>query len=68
MELSLRQGRRLDDLDVLFEMTIQWADKTPSLVELVIEAAGEPGAHYGVQTLLQLLGEPAFPASSRTGA
>ncbi|MEZ5186494.1 MAG: P-loop NTPase fold protein [Candidatus Nanopelagicales bacterium] len=41
MELSLRQGRRLDDLDVLFEMTIQWADKTPSLVELVIEAAGE---------------------------
>ncbi|MCZ2110978.1 MAG: P-loop ATPase, partial [Dehalococcoidia bacterium] len=41
MELGLRQGRRLDDLDVLFEMTIQWADKTPSLVELVIEAAGE---------------------------
>lgn len=41
MELSLRQGRRLDDLDVLFEITIQWADKTPSLVELVVEAAGE---------------------------
>ena len=41
MEFGLRQGRRLDDLDVLFEMTIQWADKTPSLVELVIEAAGE---------------------------
>ncbi len=41
MELGLRQGRRLDDLDVLFEMTIQWADKTPTLVELVVEAAGE---------------------------
>ena len=27
---------------------------------VIIEAAGEPGAHYGVQTLLQLLGEPAF--------
>lgn len=41
MEFALRQGRRLDDLDVLFEMAIQWADKTPSLVDLVIQAAGE---------------------------
>lgn len=41
MELGLRQGRRLDDLDVLFEMTIQWADKTPTLVELVVGAASE---------------------------
>ena len=33
---------------------------------VLIEAAGEPGAYYAVQTLLQLLGEPAFrraPAS-----
>jgi hypothetical protein len=41
MEFALRQGRRLDDLDVLFEMAIQWADKTPSLVDLVIQAASE---------------------------
>lgn len=41
MEFALRQGRRLDDLDVLFEMAIQWADKTPSLVDLVVQAAGE---------------------------
>jgi hypothetical protein len=41
MEFALRQGRRLEDLDVLFEMAIQWADKTPSLVDLVINTAGE---------------------------
>lgn len=41
MEFALRQGRRLEDLDVLFEMAIQWADKTPSLVDLVIQTAGE---------------------------
>ncbi|WP_019482568.1 KAP family P-loop NTPase fold protein [Arthrobacter sp. TB 23] len=41
MEFALRQGRRLEDLDVLFEMTVQWADKTPSLVDLVIQGAGE---------------------------
>ena len=41
MEFALKQGRRLDDLDVLFEMTIQWADKTPRLVDLVIQDASE---------------------------
>lgn len=41
MEFALRQGRRLDDLDVLFEMAIQWADKTPNLVDLVIQTADE---------------------------
>jgi KAP family P-loop domain len=41
MEFALRQGRRLDDLDVLFEMAIRWADETPSLIDLVISAAGE---------------------------
>lgn len=41
MEFALRQGRRLDDLDVLFEMAIQWADKTPNLVGLVIQTADE---------------------------
>lgn len=41
MEFALRQGRRLDDLDVLFEMAIKWSDTTPNLVDLVIEAAGE---------------------------
>lgn len=41
MEFALRQGRRLEDLDVLFEMTVQWADKTPGLVDLVIQGAGE---------------------------
>lgn len=41
MELALRQGRRLEDLDVLFEMTIRWADATPNLVDLVVEAANE---------------------------
>lgn len=41
MEFALRQGRRLDDLDVLFEMVIQWADKTPNLVDLVVQTAGE---------------------------
>ncbi|KAA0085576.1 P-loop ATPase [Mycolicibacterium sp. P9-64] len=41
MEFALRQGRRLDDLDVLFEMAIKWADKSPSLVDLVINAGGE---------------------------
>ncbi|MGN5734716.1 KAP family P-loop NTPase fold protein [Arthrobacter psychrochitiniphilus] len=39
MEFTLRQGRRLEDLDVLFEKTIQWAEKTPSLVSLVVDAA-----------------------------
>jgi hypothetical protein len=41
MEFALRQGRRFDDLDVLFEMTVQWADKTPGLVDLVTQTAGE---------------------------
>jgi hypothetical protein len=41
MEFALRQGRRSDDLDVLFEMTVQWADKTPGLVDLVTQTAGE---------------------------
>lgn len=41
MEFALRQGRRLEDLDVLYEMAIQWADKTPTLVDLVIQSASE---------------------------
>lgn len=41
MEFTLGQGRRLDDLDVMFEMTVQWADKMPGLVELVVESASE---------------------------
>ena len=41
MEFALRQGRSLADVDVLFEMAINWADKIPSLVDLVVPAAEE---------------------------
>jgi hypothetical protein len=41
IELAFRQGRRLDDLDVLFEMTVEWADRTPLLTSNVVEAAND---------------------------
>ncbi len=43
MQLTLQQGRKLEDLDVLFEVATSWADKTPALVDLVVAAAHE---HY----------------------
>jgi len=44
MELTIQQGRKLDDLDRLFEVVITWADNTPALLDLVLAAADE---HYG---------------------
>lgn len=41
MEFAFRQGRRLPNLDVLFEMTIKWADQTSSLVDVVLAGAQE---------------------------
>ncbi|MFC5179469.1 KAP family P-loop NTPase fold protein [Nocardioides taihuensis] len=43
MELAILQGRKLEDLDRLFEVVITWADRTPALVDLVLAAAEE---HY----------------------
>lgn len=53
MEFAFKQGRSLSEIDVLFEMTIKWADKTQSLVDLVAGAAEE---------MLRRLG-PGVPAS-----
>lgn len=43
MELTIQQGRKLNDLDRLFEVVITWADETPVLLDLVLAAAEE---HY----------------------
>jgi hypothetical protein len=53
MDLAFGLGRSLTDVGVLFEMTIKWADKTHSLVDLVTAAAEE---------MLHRLG-PGVPAS-----
>ncbi|BDZ45242.1 hypothetical protein GCM10025866_11510 [Naasia aerilata] len=41
MELAVRQERQLDDLDVLFQALIQWADQTPALIDVVLRAASD---------------------------
>lgn len=39
MEFAFKQGRRLPDVDVLFQMSIKWADQTSGLVDLVAAGA-----------------------------
>lgn len=39
MDLLFQQGRHLDDVDSLFGIAIKWAEKTPTLVDLVAAAA-----------------------------
>lgn len=41
MEFAFKQGRRLPDVDVLFEMSIKWADQTQGLVDIVVTGAQE---------------------------
>ena len=41
MELAFRLGHNLADVDVLFQMTVKWADNTRSLADLVATAAEE---------------------------
>lgn len=41
MEFALKQGRRLPDVVVLYEMSIKWANQTRSLVDVVVTGAQE---------------------------
>jgi hypothetical protein len=41
MEWMFGQGRRIEDLDILFTMAVRWAESTPALVDLVAAAAEE---------------------------
>ncbi len=41
MELLFGQGRRIDDVDVLFTMAVKWAEASPALVDQVTTAAEE---------------------------
>lgn len=58
MEFAFRQGRSLTDVDVLFEMTIMWADKSPNLVDLVVGAAGEMLHRLGPGVAASMGGSP----------
>lgn len=58
MEFTFRQGRSLTDVDVLFEMTIKWADKTRSLVDLVAGAAEEMLGRLGPGVPASMGGSP----------
>jgi len=84
MEFTFRQGRSLTDVDVLFEMTIKWADRTQDLVDLVAVAAEEmlgrlgPGVPAGMggsplraryeRVIQRLATEPGIEAMVRTAA
>lgn len=39
MDLLFQQGRRLDDVDSLFDVAVKWAEKTPALADVVAAAA-----------------------------
>lgn len=41
MEFAFKQARRLPDVDVLFEMSIKWADRTATLIDVVMAGAQE---------------------------
>ena len=58
MEFTIRQGRGLADVDVLFEMTIRWADQTPGLVDLVTGAAEEMITRLGPGVPASMGGSP----------
>lgn len=61
MELAFRLGRSLTDVDVLFEMTIKWADKTHSLIDLVTIAAEEMLHRLGPGVPVSMGGSPLRP-------
>ena len=58
MEFAFGQGRSLSDVDVLFEMTIRWADQTHSLVDLVTAAAEEMVHRLGPGVPARMGGSP----------
>jgi hypothetical protein len=58
MELAFREGRKLTDTDGLFQMTVKWADTTPSLVDLVVAAATEMLHRLGPGVPVAMAGSP----------
>jgi hypothetical protein len=58
MEFAFGQGRSLTDVDVLFEMTIRWADQAHSLADLVTAAAEEMLHRLGPGVPARMGGSP----------
>lgn len=61
MELMFGQGRRLDDVDVLFGAAVRWAEATNSLVDLVASAADEFSQRLTPGAVVQMGQSPLRP-------